>query len=179
MLNLRARFNNNAWRDCSTSLGRIVRTKYYSNPIQSNLPLDKKALALGMLVFLLLGLGFGSVFFPRTSTQTLTSTTTLTGSPAAATTQTVTSTTVSTTTVIGSATSYGEVTEEIIVGVVVTNSVCLDMFATTTQTLFLLPESLSQPGNLTPALTTTVTFSNMNTTTTYASVTFTSGETCV
>jgi hypothetical protein len=37
---------------------------------------NRKSVALGMIVFLMLGLGFGSIFFPRTVTQTTTQTTT-------------------------------------------------------------------------------------------------------
>ncbi len=60
-------------------------------------------------------------------------------------------------------------TEEVITGVVVTDEICLGVVSTSTQTLYLVSES--EPGSMSPIITTTLTFSDQSTSTLYQNVT--------
>jgi hypothetical protein len=120
---------------------------------QAKLPIKTKSAALGMLVFLLLGLGFGSVFFPLATTRNITSTLILPASNG----------------------SPGVVTEEIITEVFVTNDICVGEVGASTQTLYLFAgtEPPVQASSLTGSTTTTLTFIDLSTSYYYQNVTIT------
>jgi hypothetical protein len=120
---------------------------------QAKLPVKTKSAALGMIVFLLLGLGFGSIFFPRTAIRTTTSTVILPASNA----------------------SPGVVTEEIITEVFVTDDICVGEVGASTQTLYLSAgtEPPVQASSITGSTTTTLTFINLSTSYYYQNVTIT------